>query len=42
MLEVRNIDVSTKDNLKILNDSNLKVNDGEVVVLMGPNGWQIS
>jgi|SRR3989344_561562 len=38
ILEVKNLSVTTKDDLGILNDVNLNVKKGEVVVLMGPNG----
>lgn len=37
MLVIKNLDVST-DNKKILKDFNLIINDGEVHVIMGPNG----
>lgn len=39
MLEISNLQVITKDNQKqILNNFNLKINNGETHALMGPNG----
>ena len=39
MLEIKNIDCSIKDSeIKILEDFSLKINPGEVHVIMGPNG----
>lgn len=38
MLEIKNIYASSKDNKKILNDFSLKINDGEIHAIMGPNG----
>ena len=37
MLKIENLDVSI-DNKRILNDFNLIINDGEIHVIMGPNG----
>ena len=37
MLKIENLDVTT-DNKKILKNFNLVINDGEVHVIMGPNG----
>ena len=37
MLEINNLNVST-DNKEILHDLNLTINEGEVHVIMGPNG----
>lgn len=39
LLEIKNISCSVKDsNIKILNNLSLKINPGEVHVIMGPNG----
>ena len=39
MLEIKNISCSIKDSdVEILNDLSLKINTGEVHVIMGPNG----
>ena len=38
MLEIKNLHASTKEGLDILKGINLKVNEGETVVIMGPNG----
>ena len=39
MLEIKNISCSIKDSdVEILNDLSLKINSGEVHVIMGPNG----
>jgi len=37
MLNIKNLNVSVGDK-KILNDFNLKINDGEIHAIMGPNG----
>ena len=39
MLEIKNLSCKVKDiDKKILSDFNLKINDGEIHVIMGPNG----
>ena len=38
MLEIKNLVVKTDNEEEILKDFNLKINDGEIHVLMGPNG----
>ena len=39
MLELKKVNAKVKNNdLKILNDFSLKINDGEIHVIMGPNG----
>lgn len=38
MLNIRQLFVETKDKKEILNNFNLDINDGEVHVIMGPNG----
>ena len=38
MLEIKNLHASTKEGLDILKGINLKVNEGETVIIMGPNG----
>lgn len=39
MLEIRKLSASIKDtDIKILNNFSLKINDGEIHVIMGPNG----
>ena len=37
MLKIENLDV-TVNNKRILNNFNLVINDGEINVIMGPNG----
>ena len=38
LLEVQNLNVGLEDGKQILNDLNIKINAGEIHVLMGPNG----
>jgi len=38
MLNIKNLNVETKDGKKIINDFNININDGEIHVIMGPNG----
>lgn len=38
MLEVKKLNVETKDGKKIINDFNININNGEIHVIMGPNG----
>ena len=37
MLKIENLEVTT-DNKKILKNFNMVINDGEIHVIMGPNG----
>lgn len=38
MLNINNLSVITKDNKQIINNFNLNIDDGEIHVIMGPNG----
>jgi len=38
MLKIKNLNVSTADNIQILKNLNLTINEGEVHAIMGPNG----
>ena len=38
MIEIKNISKSYKKNKKVIDQINLKINDGEIFGFLGPNG----